>query len=92
MIFLLPPSLLVASDTYFEREIIVSKVIAYAKTYYKIEKFDSIISIGVWDLLTAQKIDLDFIGIGQKKQGALLELFAYLVFNDLIQLQQHLKL
>jgi len=61
-------NLVVSSNSIFEREKIVSKAISNARVVYKIDEFENIISIGdgLWDLRTAQNLDLHFIGIGNE--------------------------
>ena len=53
----------------------VLDAIERAKAYYNISKFDEIISVGdgIWDLKTAQNLDLNFIGIGLKNKELLLQ-------------------
>lgn len=61
---------LVTADTHYSREDIVLTAIDQAKKYYKVNHFERVISIGdgIWDLKTAFKLNLDFIGIGIKNQ------------------------
>lgn len=77
--------LLVASDHIEEREKIVTAAIARAQEVYNIDHFDRIISVGdgLWDLKTAQLLDLEFIGIGTKHKDLLLENGAQLVLDTL---------
>ena len=58
---------IVASNELEEREQIVNKAIEKSKAYYKTEHFDRIISFGdgLWDLITAHNLAIDFVGIGQ---------------------------
>lgn len=67
------PSLLVASNAIEDRERIVLAAIEQAKRHYQQEHFERIISVGdgLWDLLTAQKLGLEFIGIGPVHMEAL---------------------
>ncbi|MDM1045659.1 HAD hydrolase-like protein [Myroides sp. 1354] len=60
------PLQLVASNTIEERENIVNQAIHNAKQYYSTSQFDRIIAVGdgLWDLLTAKNLNLEFIGIG----------------------------
>lgn len=78
-------NLLVASDTIYERETIVSQAINNAKTYYSVSSFDNIISVGdgLWDLLTAKNLKIDFIGVGLKNKKVLKDNGARLVYEDL---------
>lgn len=61
---------LIASNNIEDRESIVLKAIESAKLFYDIEKFERIISVGdgLWDLKTAQNLNLEFIGIGSKNK------------------------
>lgn len=81
--------LLIASDNIYEREKIVSKAIDNAKEFYCIEKFNRIISIGdgLWDLVTAKNLNLEFIGIGLANKKILEENGANLIFQDLTELE-----
>lgn len=67
------PLQLVASNQIEERENIVTQAIKNAKKHYQTSHFDRIISIGdgLWDLVTAQNLNLDFIGIGTTNQDVL---------------------
>ena len=69
------PDLIATSKTSFNREGFVLDAIERAKAYYNISKFDEIISVGdgIWDLKTAQNLDLNFIGIGLKNKELLLQ-------------------
>lgn len=66
-------NLLATSKTSFSREGFVLEAIEKAKAYYNVNAFEQIISIGdgLWDLKTAQNLDLDFIGIGNKNKKVL---------------------
>lgn len=59
-------SVLATSKTSFSREGFVLDAIERAKTFYKVNHFKQIISVGdgLWDLKTAQNLGLEFIGIG----------------------------
>ena len=63
-------SLLATSKTSFSREGFVSEAIDKAKSYYSVTEFEQIISVGdgIWDLKTAQNLNLEFIGIGAKNK------------------------
>ncbi len=54
------------SNMLHEREQIVSDAIQRAKSYYNIQDFDRVISIGdgIWDFKTARNLNLQFIGVG----------------------------
>ena len=77
---------LVASDKILERENIVQKAIQNAQSHYGIEKFDRIISVGdgLWDLLTAKNLDIEFIGVGLKNKETLIENGAKKIFENLL--------
>ncbi|MGB1041346.1 MAG: HAD family hydrolase [Flavobacteriales bacterium] len=62
------PNLVVGSNAIYEREGIVSEAINRAKSYYQVDVFEHVISVGdgIWDLKTAQNLGLHFIGIGMK--------------------------
>ncbi|MDW5289625.1 HAD family hydrolase [Formosa sp. PL04] len=86
---------LVASDDIYEREKIVRKAIDNATEYYNIEKFDRIISVGdgLWDLITANNLGLEFIGIGLANKTELIENGAKIVYEnllDFISFEEHL--
>ncbi len=76
---------LVASDHIYEREKIVEKVINNSCEHYKIKEFESIISVGdgLWDLITANNLDIEFIGVGLKNKQILFENGAKTVYKDL---------
>lgn len=69
------PQLLVASNTIYERENIVSSAIEQAAEYYKTDKFERIIAVGdgLWDLIAAEKLSIEFIGIGATNKDTLLK-------------------
>ncbi|MFD0963205.1 HAD family hydrolase [Pseudofulvibacter geojedonensis] len=64
------PEVLATSKTSFTREGFVLEAIGKAKSYYNVTDFEKIIAVGdgVWDLKTAQNLDIDFIGIGAKNK------------------------
>ena len=66
-------NVLATSKTSFNREGFVLDAIEKAKSYYKITKFSRIISIGdgLWDLKTANNLNLEFIGIGDANKSVL---------------------
>lgn len=76
---------LVASDNIYEREKIVSKAIENASKFYNVKKFERIISVGdgLWDLLTAKNLGLEFIGVGLKHKELLIENGAKYVYENL---------
>ena len=61
---------LATSKTSFSREGFVLEAIEKAKSYYNVTEFEQIISVGdgIWDLKTAQNLNLEFIGIGTKNK------------------------
>lgn len=65
---------LATSKTSFSREGFVLDAIEKAKEYYKVSSFEDIISVGdgLWDLKTAQNLNLEFIGIGQANKDIML--------------------
>ncbi len=77
---------LVASDVIYEREKIVEKAIKNASEYYNVDKFRRIISVGdgLWDLLTARNLNLEFIGVGTKNKEILIEKGAKIVYENLL--------
>jgi phosphoglycolate phosphatase-like HAD superfamily hydrolase len=79
------PKQLVASNSIFERENIVQTAIENAKEFYKIENFDTIISIGdgLWDLVTAKNLSLEFVGVGSLNREILIENGTKIHLNDL---------
>ena len=80
---------LVASDKIYEREKIVRKAIENASAFYKVKKFERIISVGdgLWDLITANNLGLEFIGIGFKNKNVLIENGAEIVYENLTEFQ-----
>jgi phosphoglycolate phosphatase-like HAD superfamily hydrolase len=80
---------LVASDHIYEREKILEKVIKNSCERYKIKKFESIISVGdgIWDLITANNLDIEFVGVGLKNKQILLEKGAKIVYKDLSEFE-----
>ena len=87
--------LLTASDRLLKRESIVKKAIAEAKKFYHVDSFERIISFGdgLWDLKVAENLGLEFIGIGLKNKGILLEQGCSKYFDDfrIISLEQLLN-
>lgn len=66
---------LATSKTSFTREGFVLEAIKKASSYYKVADFERIFAIGdgVWDLKTAQNLELGFIGIGNKNKEIMLQ-------------------
>lgn len=62
------------ADDAVSREEILQLAIEKSLKHYRQSKFDKTVSIGdgVWDVRTARKLDLDFIGIASGKQAKLL--------------------
>lgn len=60
--------LIASSNALYSREEIVKDAIKKAKSYYELDDFEEIISIGdgLWDLRTAKNLGLHFIGVGLK--------------------------
>ena len=61
-------TLVIGSNSIFDREGIVSQAIENAKQFYGINSFEHIISVGdgIWDLKTARNLGLHFMRIGLK--------------------------
>jgi len=80
---------LVTSDSIYDREGIVSKAIENASKYYNTPKFERIISVGdgLWDLLTAKNLELEFIGVGLINEKILTENGAEVVYEDLTEFE-----
>jgi len=80
--------LIATSKISFAREPFVLQAIENAKSYYKIKEFEHVYSVGdgVWDLETAQKLNLEFIGIGLRNKDKLLEKGCKTYFDDLTEL------
>ena len=78
-------SLIATSKISFAREPFVQQSITMAKQYFNVANYDQIYSIGdgIWDLETAQKLNLEFIGIGPRNKEKLLALGCKTYFNDL---------
>lgn len=79
------PSLLVAADEIYERENIVTQAIQQAKDFYQVANFNRIVAIGdgLWDLKTAQNLQLEFIGVGLTNQQILKEQGASIILENL---------
>ena len=62
------PNLVEASNNFYTREEIVSSAIQKAKTYFSVNEFENIISVGdgIWDLRTAKNLEIHFLGIRDK--------------------------
>jgi phosphoglycolate phosphatase-like HAD superfamily hydrolase len=77
---------LVASNHIFERENIVLKAIENAKELYNVNQFERIISVGdgLWDLTTAVRLGVEFIGIGNSNKAILLKNGMNHFFENLI--------
>jgi len=85
-------SLIATSKISFAREPFVLRSIEMAKKYFNISAYDKIYSVGdgIWDLQTAQRLNLEFIGIGTRNKKELLELGCKTYFDDLTELSQFL--
>lgn len=77
--------LLATSKTSYNREGFVLDAIEKSKRYYNCNNFDEIISVGdgIWDLKTAQNLDLDFIGIGLNNKDLLQQNGCEIWFEDM---------
>ena len=69
------PEVLATSMTSISREGFVKQAISASKKYYNTTHFDQIIAVGdgLWDLKAAQKVGVDFLGIGQKNKDVLIK-------------------
>lgn len=85
-------SLIATSEISFDRETFVLQAIENAKAYFKVDNFNEIYSIGdgLWDLETAQKLNLNFIGIGKQHKEKLLDNGCTIYFDDLTELASYL--
>jgi len=80
---------LVTSDAIYDREGIVNTAIKNAVKHYKVSKFERIISVGdgLWDLITAKNLALEFVGVGLTNEKILIENGAELVYKDLTEFE-----
>ena len=80
---------LVTSDTIYERENIVKTAIENAAKQYKVSSFDRVISVGdgLWDLITARNLELEFVGVGLTNKEILIENGAKIVFENLTEFE-----
>ena len=80
---------LVASDNIYERENIVEKAIKNSSENYDVKTFERIISVGdgLWDLLTAENLKLEFIGVGKKNRELLIQEGAITVLEDFTEFE-----
>jgi phosphoglycolate phosphatase-like HAD superfamily hydrolase len=85
-------NLIATSKISYDRETFVLQAIENAKNYFNIEHFENIISVGdgIWDLQTAKRLNLEFIGVGNKQKEALLNLGCKTHFEDLTKLATYL--
>ncbi|MFK7757230.1 MAG: HAD family hydrolase [Flavobacteriales bacterium] len=76
------------------RSDIVNEAVSRAKEYYQRADFSSIHALGdgKWDLLTAQELNLDFIGMDLLKTGRLVQLGAEKVIHEYSSLSDLKKL
>lgn len=84
---------LLATSKYFEtREGFVLDAIEKAKRYYDTSNFENVISLGdgLWDLKTAQNLEIDFVGIGDKNKSILQNNGAKQCFSDLKKYKEQL--
>ena len=60
--------ILATSKTHETREGFVSEAIVKAKSFYSIQDFKTVYSVGdgIWDFRTAKNLSLDFIGMGSR--------------------------
>lgn len=78
---------LATSDQILDREGIVSQAIQNAREHYQVQAFQQILSVGdgLWDLLTAQNLGLEFVGVGERNKKVLLQNGAPAVYRDLTE-------
>jgi phosphoglycolate phosphatase-like HAD superfamily hydrolase len=94
---LYPDIPLATSDDAPTRSGIVQLAIARAKQQYNVQKFDRIVAIGdnVWDMRTAQKLELPFIGVGRaeslKREGVTVIVENYLDRERFMELLEETK-
>jgi beta-phosphoglucomutase-like phosphatase (HAD superfamily) len=83
--------LLVTSTHHYTREAIVNAAIAKAKTYFNVTNFKRIISLGdgVWDVNTANNLEIEFIGIGAENYQKLLNAGATTHFANFIEFDKN---
>lgn len=69
-----PSELLVTASEFETREEIVDSAISAAMKFNTVDKFEKIIAFGDgrWDLVTANKMKLDFVGIAQYEKAEIL--------------------
>lgn len=62
------PDVVETASSFYTREEIVTSAINKAKSYFNVDKFETIISVGdgIWDLRTAKNLRLHFLGIRNK--------------------------
>lgn len=79
--------LLVTSTHHYTREAIVNAAISKAKPYFNVTNFKRIISLGdgVWDVKTANNLNLEFIGIGAENRQKLQSAGAITHFTNFIE-------
>lgn len=80
---------LVSSDYIEDREGIVNQAIEQTKSHCNVSKFEQIISVGdgLWDLVTAKNLNLDFIGVGNLNKDILIQHGAKVVCKDLSEFE-----
>lgn len=84
--------LVATSITSYNREGFVLDAIDKSKHYYNCANFDEIIAVGdgIWDLKTAQNLDLNFIGIGLKNKNILQQNGCEIWFENMEEFYQNL--
>lgn len=85
-------NLIATSKISYDRETFVLQAIEDAKTFFNVNQFETIYSIGdgIWDLQTAQRLNLEFIGVGNKQKDTMLSLGCKTHFEDLTKLASYL--
>ena len=84
-------SLLVTSIHHMTRETMVADAIEKAKTYFQLQSPKRIISVGdgLWDLETANNLNIEFVGIGNRNKDVLLDNGCKTWFEDIEQLHAY---
>lgn len=79
-----------SSNDHFDRSKIIQLVIETAMNKYSISEFESITYFGdgLWDLASAQKIGIDFIGVDSKSSGILKSAGAQKTVKDFTDLRR----
>ena len=81
---------LISANEHFDRAIITQLAIEEALSFEKLTDFNTITYIGdgLWDLKTAQKLGINFIGIDYQQNHKLIEAGALQVITDLWEVER----